>query len=152
MGSMERGLIAGAIAGAVGTLALDVVSYLDMLARGRPASSLPGEAAARLASTVGIELGPEDDPATENRKTALGAVLGYSTGVAVGAAYGLLFRRHRRRGLVLGAAAMALANGPMVAQGLTDPRTWGVAGWISDIVPHAAYGIVTTRVLDRITR
>ena len=153
---MERGVVAGAIAGAVGTLSLDIVSYLDMLARGRPASSLPGEAAARLAKTAGISLGSDGDPVTDNRKSALGAILGYSTGVAIGAVYGLLSRgRHRptplARGLALGAAAMAVANGPMVAQGLTDPRTWGVAGWVSDVVPHVAYGVVTARGLDRIT-
>jgi hypothetical protein len=46
---------------------------------------------------------------------------------------------------------MVLANGPMVTLGLTDPRTWGLSGWVSDIVPHAAYGIASVRVLDRIT-
>jgi hypothetical protein len=39
----------------------------------------------------------------------------------------------------------------MVAQGLTDPREWGTAGWISDIVPHVAYGIVTARTYEAIT-
>jgi hypothetical protein len=47
---------------------------------------------------------------------------------------------------------MAAANGPMVAQGLTDPRTWGVAGWVSDVVPHVAYGLATAVTYRAVTR
>lgn len=152
---MNRGIVAGGVAGAVGTLALDVVSYGDMLARGRAASELPGRAAARLAGTARITLGPADDPRTANRAAALGAVLGYATGVAVGSALGLVWRRparsRLRRGLVAGTVAMVTANSPMVAQGLTDPRTWGVAGWVSDIVPHVAYGLAAAVTYDTIT-
>ena len=31
--------------------------------------------------------------------------------------------------------------------GVTDPRTWAAADWISDAVPHLAYGVVTDWVL-----
>jgi hypothetical protein len=24
---------------------------------------------------------------------------------------------------------------------VTDPRTWGAAGWVSDLLPHLAYGL-----------
>jgi predicted PurR-regulated permease PerM len=35
----------------------------------------------------------------------------------------------------------------MTVLGVTDPRTWGVVGWISDLIPHLGYGIVTALVL-----
>jgi hypothetical protein len=154
VGPVKRGALAGVIAGAVGTLALDVVSYGDMLLQGRAASSLPGQAARRLASTVGLRFGLETDPRTRNRESALGALLGYGTGVAVGGAYGLLARNRparRATGIGIAGAAMLLANGPMVAQGLTDPRAWGLKGWVSDIVPHLAYGWATVATYRAIT-
>jgi hypothetical protein len=151
---VKPGVAAGTIAGAVGTLALDVVSYGDMLLRGRAASGLPGQAAARLAEIAGVDLGGPESDAAGNRGAALGALLGYGTGVAVGAAFGRWARRRHVgavTGLALGAVAMTVANTPMVAQRLTDPRTWGVAGWVSDIVPHLAYGSVTVSTYRAIT-
>jgi hypothetical protein len=149
---LKRGPVAGAIAGAVGTLALDVVSYLDMYAQGRPASTLPADAAAKVAGKVGLDLSGDDD-ASNARRSALGALLGYSTGIAVGAAYGIVRRRPgaSRGALGLTGTVLVAANGPMVAMGLTDPREWGPKGWVSDLVPHLAYGVVTARVFDAIT-
>ena len=40
-------------------------------------------------------------------------------------------------------AALVGANGPMVALGISDPRDWGPADWVSDIVPHLAFGFIT---------
>ena len=37
---------------------------------------------------------------------------------------------------------MVLANGGMVAYGVTDPPSWSTADWVSDLLPHAAYGAV----------
>jgi hypothetical protein len=31
----------------------------------------------------------------------------------------------------------------MAVLGVSDPRTWSAADWISDVVPHLAYGVVT---------
>jgi hypothetical protein len=47
---------------------------------------------------------------------------------------------------------MAAANGPMVALGITDPRTWSATDWISDIVPHLAYGAVVKTTMDAFDR
>jgi hypothetical protein len=47
---------------------------------------------------------------------------------------------------------MAATNGPMVVLGVTDVRTWSAADWLSDAVPHLAYGVVTTAVLDALDR
>lgn len=142
----------GAAAGAVGTLALDATSYLDMLVRGRAPSELPARAAGDLAGRLGVNLGGEER--AKNRRSALGALLGYTTGVTVGMAYGLVRGRGRRRApwpipaMLVGAVAMGAGAAPLVRLGLTDPRDWGVEGWLSDIVPHAAYGIGTALTFE----
>ena len=42
--------------------------------------------------------------------------------------------------LVATAIALIGTNGPMTTLGVTDPRTWGIVGWISDLIPHLGYG------------
>jgi hypothetical protein len=37
----------------------------------------------------------------------------------------------------------------MVALGVTDPRTWPASSWLSDLLPHLAYGVVTAAVWER---
>jgi hypothetical protein len=36
----------------------------------------------------------------------------------------------------------------MAAMGVSDPRKWSVSDWLSDLVPHLAYGL-TRRHLPR---
>jgi hypothetical protein len=144
----------GFIAGVAGTMALDAATYADMLVRGRPASRLPAEAAAKMAKDVGLDLQGDDD-ATAARREGLGSLLGHVTGAAVGVAAGLVLGGRRRSGggglagraVLVGAGAMAASMVPMAAQGLTDPREWGLEGWLSDAVPHAAYGVAAATVL-----
>jgi hypothetical protein len=45
-------------------------------------------------------------------------------------------------------AAMASSDAPLVAQGLTDPGEWGVSGWLSDVLPHLAYGAVAAATYE----
>jgi hypothetical protein len=45
------------------------------------------------------------------------------------------------------AAAMVAGNASAVSLGVTDPRTWTVADWVSDVVPHLAYGITASAAL-----
>ena len=139
LGRVTRGVIAGA----VGTLALDVSTYLDMVVRGRPSSELPKRAASELATRAGVALGEGDK--ADNRRSALGALLGYATGTGVGGLCGLLAGNRRlplvKGGLATGAAAMACADGPMVALGLTDPTSWAATDWLADVVPHLSYGL-----------
>ena len=84
-----QGLIAGAAAGAAGTTALNLVTYADMVWRGRPASSVPEQTVERLASRAGIEI-PGDASTRQHRLEGLGPLTGLITGVAVGAAYGFI--------------------------------------------------------------
>ncbi|MFD0788202.1 hypothetical protein ACFQZ8_30185, partial [Micromonospora azadirachtae] len=56
----------GAIAGAVGSTVLNVVTYLDMALRGRPASSTPEQVVGRLTDIAHVSLGSAE--AAENRR------------------------------------------------------------------------------------
>jgi hypothetical protein len=141
----------GAIAGAVGTCALDVATYLDVAVRGRPPSSMPSEAAGRLADAAHVSLGAEKKTA-ENRKTGIGALLGYADGIATGAAFALLARRPRFAvaAVVLGAGAMLASDVPATVSGMTNPKEWGLSGWLSDLVPHLVYGAAAAYAYDRL--
>ncbi|MFG2077961.1 hypothetical protein [Nonomuraea maritima] len=138
-----RTIVKGLIAGAAGTSALNVASYLDMVVRGRAASSTPEQAVDRLARRADVNLGEGEQ--AENRKQALGALLGYGTGAGAALGYALLTARRRPPwpvGVVaLTALAMLGSNGPLTALGVTDPREWSPSSWVSDVIPHLAYGI-----------
>ena len=140
-------LLRGAAAGAAGTSALHAVTYLDMAVRGRPASDTPERTVEKLAELLGIGI-PGDEATRSNRVAGLGPLAGLLTGVTVGVAYGAwdaAVGRPRGVGgpLLATLGAMLVANGPMTAIGLTDPRNWSRADWLSDVVPHLAFGWVT---------
>jgi hypothetical protein len=147
MNASARNLLGGALAGAAGTTALNAVTYLDMAVRGRPASSTPEDTVKALADRAGVTI-PGDEQTRQNRLAGLGPLTGIAAGVGVGAALGALRALGWRPGLLAGAAAAAGAatvgaNGPMTLVGTTDPRTWSAKAWVSDVVPHLAYGAVT---------
>ena len=149
---MMRSIVRGAAAGAAGASALNAATYLDMAVRARPASSTPQDTVEKATAAVHLDV-PGEGEDRENRVSAIGALTGIATGVAVGAGYGLArglgFRPPVLAGaLVTAAAAMLGANGPMAALGVSDPRTWGVTDWASDVVPHLAYGLVTAWAAD----
>ncbi|MEU8799566.1 hypothetical protein [Spirillospora sp. NPDC048819] len=134
-------LINGLIAGAAGTSALNATTYLDMAVRARGASSTPQQAVEKVAEGMQVDLGEEEQ--AENRKEALGTLLGYGTGLGAALAYGLLARRRTSWPvgvLTLSALATFGSNIPLVALGITDPREWSASSWVSDIVPHLVYG------------
>lgn len=153
-------LLLGAVAGAAGTLALDITSYADMALRGRPSSSTPAELVRKIAEKAGVsDLAKPDGEASDaikNRRTALGALSGYAVGIAVGTLYGALDLRSQKippvvGSAVAGAAAMAASDVSAASLGVTDPKTWGATGWIADIVPHAAYGAITAYVYEALS-
>lgn len=137
----------GALAGAAGTTALNAVTYLDMLARGRPASETPEETVEKASDGLHVRV-PGSGQRQDNRVSALGALLGLGTGVAVGALYGVSRALGFRPPLPVaaasvGVAAMLASNGPMAALRVTDPRGWSFPDWVADALPHLAYGLVT---------
>jgi hypothetical protein len=146
------GLLSGAAAGAAGTTALNVISYLDIAVRGRPTSTTPERTVEAMGRLLGLTV-PGTGDTLANRLLGLGALTGYAAGIGVGLILGLAYAMGWRPGLLVAtlvATAIALVgtNGPMTVLGVTDPRTWGVVGWISDLIPHFGYGVVTALVLQ----
>ncbi|NYH54463.1 MULTISPECIES: hypothetical protein [Nocardiopsis] len=143
-------LLRGAVAGAAGTTALNTVTYLDMALRARPASTTPEETVKRMEEVAGARLSRagRDSGEEANRRSGLGPLLGIATGVAAGTLYGAVRSRWPRLPVALlavgaGAAANLGSTAPMTALGVTDPREWSATSWISDLVPHLAFGVVT---------
>jgi len=151
MTGLLKGLAIGATAGAAGTTALNTVTYLDMVLRGRPASSTPEASVEALAKRTGVTI-PGEGEKRQNRVSGLGPLLGIASGIGVGVLLGAARGFGVRPGLVVGSAlagtaALLAGNGPMTVLGVTDPRTWSPTDWVSDIVPHAVYGVVAAAVL-----
>ena len=147
-----KSILAGAAAGAAGTTALNAVTYLDMAVRGRPASSAPDTAVQTISGKLGFEV-PGDPDTRQNRITGLGALLGIATGVGVGTLLGVARAAGWRRPLGRSAAAAGLtamlgSDIPMVLLGISDAREWSVADWISDVLPHLVYGLVTAAAVQ----
>jgi uncharacterized membrane protein len=142
----RKKMVKGAMAGAAGTAALNAVGYGDMALRGRPASSTPAQVVEQLARRSGLTI-PGRGQARRSRLEGLGALTGTATGVAVGAAAGQWQGAVRRLGplagpAAIGAAAMLATDLTMAVLGVSDPRTWDAASWLSDVAPHLAFGAV----------
>jgi hypothetical protein len=145
------GLLSGAAAGAAGTTALNVITYLDIALRGRPTSSTPQRTVEAMARLFGLTV-PGSGDILANRISGLAALTGYAAGIGMGMILGLAYALGWRPRLLMAtlvASALALigTNGPMTVLGVTDPTTWSLVDWISDLVPHLGYGIVTAVVL-----
>lgn len=157
---MQSPILLGLAAGAAGTVALNVATYVDMAVRGRGASDVPADLAGKLAGALGLSLeaGAEaSEPAktaAANRRSGVGALLGYAVGLGTGAAYALVRQRLGDKpavplaGAAVGLTAMALSDVPAIAAGATNPAEWGPAGWLADLLPHLAYGLTTAVALD----
>jgi uncharacterized membrane protein len=139
------------LAGAAGTTALNAVGYGDMSLRGRPASSTPEQVVERLARRSGLTIAGTGE-ARQSRLEGLGALSGMATGVTVGVAAGQWQGAVRRLGplagpAAIGGAAMLATDLTVAALGVSDPRTWDAASWVSDALPHLAFGAVAYAAL-----
>ncbi len=149
---MLRSVLIGAIAGAAGTVALDMATYADMAIRGRSSSNAPAQLVEKMAVKTGLRLSSNgtgyNDQVAKSRESGLGALLGYINGVGTGILYGV-FRSQvgsvpaPLAWAVVGMAAMAESDVPLITSGVSNPKTWGVSGWVSDVIPHLIYGLVT---------
>ena len=145
------GLLVGAVAGAAGTTTLNVITYLDIAVRGRSTSTTPEHTVEALARLLHLTV-PGSGDVLANRISGLGALTGYAAGIGMGLVLGLANALGWRPGLLVAALvatvlALVGTNGLMTVLGVTDPWTWGFVGWISDVIPHFGYGIVTALVL-----
>jgi len=152
---MFRRLLLGAAAGAAGTTALNAATYFDMAVRARPASSTPERTVEKMAAARNIGI-PGQGEERGNRLTGLGALSGIATGVGVGVAYAVLDVLRLRPGgladmLLVGGGAMVLSNSTMAKYDVTDPATWTKSEWLSDLVPHLAYGAVVSTTYSAAT-
>ena len=100
---------------------------------------------------------PGEGEIRENRIQGLGPLLGLVAGVGVGVVVGLVraagLRSRPLAGTLLTTGGILVAaNGPMTVLGITDPRTWSATDWVSDVVPHLAYGAVLTTTMDAFDR
>lgn len=157
---MLRGVLPGIIAGAAGTVALDIATYADMAIRARSSSGAPSQLVSKVAEQIHLSLSSQgegsQDQSAQNRESGLGALLGYINGLGIGALYGLLQGQDDNLplplgGVLLGAAAMAASDVPLIALRVSNPKTWGVSGWLSDGIPHLIYGLVTTATYKLLT-
>jgi hypothetical protein len=154
--SMTTGLLAGAAAGAAGTAALNAATYLDMVWRGRGSSSTPEQTVEAVEDRLPVSVPGEGDT-RDNRISGLGSLSGILAGIGIGAAFGVLRRAGLRPPLpvatvVVGLAAMASTNLSMTALRVSDPGSWSAADWLSDLVPHLAYGAVAAAMLEALDR
>ena len=156
---MASGLVRGAMAGAAGTTALNASTYLDMAIRGRGASTSPQDLVKKSADQIGLDIPGKGDE-RDNRLEALGTLSGTATGLVVGAFAGLVHRGLASKGrhlpklveiVLISGAAMALADVPLKAMGISDPKSWSAKSWASDILPHLVYGTVTYATLHATT-
>ena len=53
---MLRDILFGTLAGAAGTVALNIATYADMAIRGRPSSQTPAKVAEKIAAGAGVDL------------------------------------------------------------------------------------------------
>lgn len=159
---MLRDTLVGVVAGAVGTVALNVSTYTDMAMRGRSSSNAPAKMIARVADMTGLPLSSQGVSANEqnqtakNRESGLGALLGYVNGLGTGMVYGLI--RSQRddvslplAALAVGLAAMATSDVPLTILGVSNPKKWGVSGWLEDFIPHLIYGLATVGTYEALT-
>jgi hypothetical protein len=157
LGSTLRGVVAGA----VGTVALNLATYADMAIRGRSSSSAPSKMIDKVAKQIHLPLSPQgvgaQDETAQNRESGLGALLGYVNGLGTGVIYGLIRSQFDEIPALLaaplvGLTAMVASDVPLVTLQLTNPRQWGISGWLSDAIPHLIYGIVTVATYEAISR
>jgi hypothetical protein len=155
-----RDVLKGLLAGAAGTVALNIATYADMALRGRPPSNVPSKLASTLANMVHLSLSSQgvgaQDLTVQNRENGLGALLGYINGLGTGVVYSLL-RSQRDEvplplaGTLVGLAAMAESDIPLVMLKVSDPKTWGASGWLFDIIFHLIYGFVTAATYEALS-
>lgn len=145
-----REVLYGVAAGAAGTAVLNAATYADMAIRVRPPSKVPRRVVKEFARWTGTRRLPRE------RAQGLSMLLGYADGFGTGVLFGVLRPRMREvpwfvAGLGLAAFTLILSEGTATAMGKTNPRDWGISGWLTDLAPRVLYGCVTCAVYDALS-
>ena len=149
-------LAIGILAGAAGTLALDIYTYFDILSSARPPSTLPSDTVKKLAEKGNIALLSADDEDAGNRRSGAGALLGYGVGIGAGIGYAAARPAFEAwlpwpiAGVLLGAATLAVSEGSATALGATDWSEWTPSEWLADIIPRTLYGLTVAYVVENL--
>ena len=158
---MLNAALHGIIAGATGTVALDTATYMDMAIRGRSSSNAPSKLIDTVAKQLNLPLSSQGtdtkDQTVQNRESGLGALLGNVNGLSTGVIYGMLKSRFDEipmplAAVLVGLTAMAASDIPLVALRVSNPKTWGISGWLADSIPHLIYGIVTVATYEALSK
>lgn len=149
--TQARAIAYGLAAGAAGSALLNATTYADMAIRARPESKVPQRVIKEFARWAGVRR------MQRPRVQGLSMLLGYADGFGTGVLFGVLRPRMRGvpwylAGLGLAAFTLVLSEGTATAMGKTDPRDWGLSGWLMDLAPRALYGCVTCLVYDALTQ
>jgi len=111
-----------------------------------------------LAGKAGVDLSGGEHGKTakdqaQSRQEGLGSLLGYVTGIGVGTLLTPTLGKMPRPllGVTLGIVAMVASDLPLAALGVSDPQEWAASDWISDLIPHLVYGIVTATVYQALS-
>lgn len=137
MAARNRRVLAGALGGALGGLAMKaVVRYVD-----RNAFGLSSQTDAKAARAVFGQ-----DLKTENAEQ-VGAVIHYLFGIFTGAGYGLASERFRfvttGRGTAFGGGLWLVGDELTVsAAGLENPRAANAGSHLSALAAHLLYGMI----------
>lgn len=155
MAALGRTIVAGGLAGLVGTLAMDLVWYARHRAQGGGASftewniattdsfeeaAAPAQVGKRIADTLRVDLPEEAAGTTTN-------VVHWLTGVGYGVGHGLLRNGHGTvtAGLATGAGAFGNSYATLGAAGIYQPIwRYDVDTLRKDLTAHLAYGLVTS--------
>ncbi|MGM0619000.1 MAG: hypothetical protein ACQEUI_12825 [Actinomycetota bacterium] len=163
MSSLIARMALGAVAGAVGTVAMDLVWYgryrrsggddgpLAWEFAGSVASfeeaSAPGQVGKRLADTVGVEL-PDSAAATTTN------VMHWLTGVGYGVAHALLVdgRPPLLGGVATGLGAVANSYATLGAMGIYEPVwKYDTTTITKDVSAHVVFGLATSLAYRALT-
>ena len=120
-------IVAGIVAGAAGTVALDVATYLDMAIRGRSASNAPAQLVDTVAKGLHLSFSSSNDQQAKNRESGLGALLGYVNGLGTGVGLWLASVAERHGSFTIGSyrvglAAMVASDVPLIVSHISNPN------------------------------
>jgi len=138
----------GLVAGLLGTAAMTVSSTLEMKRRGRPGSSVPATAAAKV---LGVE------PVGEREKARFSNLVHWGYGTAWGAVRGLLgatgLSGRRAAGAHYGAVwASELVMLPSLQIGVPPAWEWGWKEVAIDAFHHVVYAAATSAAYELLDR